>query len=56
MKVIGIDFTSKPSAKKPITGLACEFDGGVLRAGESCAWTAFEEFEALRTDARSANG
>ena len=46
MKVFGIDFTSKPSAKKPLTGLACDFDGGVLRAGESYAWTAFEDFEA----------
>ena len=50
MRVFGIDFTSKPTRRKPITCLGCELDGNVLRAGELIEWYRFEEFEsALRS-------
>ena len=45
MKVYGIDFTSKPSPKKPITGLACELDNDVLQAKTFLTWNTFEDFE-----------
>lgn len=32
MKIYGIDFTSAPSRKKPITCLECELDGSQLSA------------------------
>ena len=47
MKVYGIDFTSKPSPKKPITGLICELDNRVLRAETFLTWDTFEGFEAM---------
>ena len=46
MKIYGIDFTSKPTRRKPITCLECVLDGNVLRAGELIEWYRFEEFEA----------
>lgn len=46
MKVLGIDFTSAPSQRKPITCMECEFDGEVLRASKLMKFTTFTEFEA----------
>lgn len=46
MKVLGIDFTSRPCRRKPITCLACRLDGDHLVAGELSTWTAFDPFEA----------
>jgi len=43
--VIGIDFTSAPRRRKPITGLTCEFDGQVLRAISLEEWPNFSGFE-----------
>lgn len=49
MKILGIDFTSRPSRRKPITCLACSFDGPHLAAGELLEWRDFSGFEeALR--------
>jgi hypothetical protein len=45
MKVLGIDFTSKPSHRKPITSLNCILHDGVLEAGTLESWTSFAEFE-----------
>ena len=45
MKIYGIDFTSAPSAKKPITCLTCELDGTHLTAGRLSEWQSFEAFE-----------
>ena len=49
MTIYGIDFTSRPSRRKPITCLECRFDGGRLKAGELTEWRDFTGFEtALR--------
>ena len=45
MRVYGIDFTSRPSKKKPLTYLECEFDGLTLRAGNPREWVKFKDFE-----------
>jgi hypothetical protein len=45
MKIYGIDFTSRPSRKKPITGLVCELDNGTLRAETFVTWDTFKGFE-----------
>lgn len=45
MEVLGIDFTSRPSRKKPITCLPCRLDAGVLEAENLSEWAGFEEFE-----------
>ena len=45
MKVIGIDFTSRPTKSKPLTCLNCEFDGTVLKATELLEWPSFEGFD-----------
>jgi len=47
MKVIGIDFTSRPTKSKPLTCLNCEFDGTVLKATELLEWPSFEGFDAF---------
>jgi hypothetical protein len=46
MKVLGIDFTSRPGRRKPITCVACRLDGDHLVAETLAAWTGFEGFEA----------
>lgn len=49
MDVFGIDFTSTPKRRKPLTCLHCTFDGSLLRAGELEEWPDFSRFEqALR--------
>lgn len=45
MKVYGIDFTSTPKRRKPITCLECWLDGNRLHAGELSEWQSFEVFE-----------
>ncbi|WP_041042735.1 DUF429 domain-containing protein [Paramagnetospirillum magnetotacticum] len=45
MDIFGIDFTSKPSRRKPITCLHCTLDSGVLRYRSLEEWTTFGEFE-----------
>lgn len=45
MDVFGIDFTSRPSRRKPLTCLHCTFDGNVLGAGALQEWSGFSEFE-----------
>lgn len=46
MKIYGIDFTSSPSRKKPITCLECTFTGTHLVAGSLCEFATFDGFEA----------
>jgi hypothetical protein len=46
MRVYGIDFTSRPTGRKPITCLECVLEGNRLRAGELTAWQDFDGFEA----------
>ena len=49
MKVYGIDFTSSPKRRKPITCLECRLDGNRLEAGELIEWQDIDAFEsALR--------
>lgn len=49
MRIYGIDFTSRPTRRKPITCLACELQGDRLLAGDLHEWASFEDFEsALR--------
>ena len=43
--VYGIDFTSRPSTRKPITCLECRLVGDSLRLVEMKTWTTFGEFE-----------
>lgn len=45
MQVIGIDFTSAPSRRKPITALSCSFNGETLSAGSLEEWSSFDGFE-----------
>jgi hypothetical protein len=49
VRVFGIDFTSRPTRRKPITCLECLLDGRHLRAGRLTEWSSFDGFErALR--------
>ena len=45
IKVYGIDFTSAPSTRKPITCLECELCDDSLRPLKMHRWHTFEEFE-----------
>jgi hypothetical protein len=45
MRVYGIDFTSTPSRRKPLTCLACTFDDRLLRTETLEEWQDFSEFE-----------
>lgn len=45
MRVRGIDFTSRPKSRKPITCLTCELHGELLTAGELYEWDSFDGFE-----------
>jgi hypothetical protein len=45
MNVLGIDFTSRPTRRKPISCLHCILEGDVLRAGDLEEWTDFDAFE-----------
>lgn len=46
MRIYGIDFTSRPTRRKPITCLECELAGDRLLVGELTAWNDFTAFEA----------
>ena len=46
MDVYGIDFTSSPGARKPITCRHCRLEGDVLHVLSPSAWTGFPAFEA----------
>ena len=45
MEILGIDFTSKPTRRKPITCLYCSFEDSVLRAKNEESWSDFTDFE-----------
>lgn len=45
MRIIGIDFTSVPRRRKPITALACTLAGNHLVAEDLQLWSAFDDFE-----------
>ena len=45
MKVMGIDFTSRPTRRKPITCMHCILEGHVLRANYLEEWPDFTPFE-----------
>ena len=45
MDVYGIDFTSRPQRKKPLTCQNCRLDGNELRVRASAAWAEFAAFE-----------
>lgn len=47
MNVFGLDFTSAPSRRKPITCAACELSGDTLTLRESRTMPTFAEFEAF---------
>ena len=46
MRIYGIDFTSRPTPRKPITCMECTLADGHLRVGGLREWRRFEEFEA----------
>ncbi len=45
MKVLGIDFTSRPNRRKPITCLHCTLEGDCLHTGDLECLTDFNQFE-----------
>lgn len=45
MRVLGVDFTSAPSARKPISCAVASFDGHCLTLRELVHWHSFSEFE-----------
>jgi hypothetical protein len=45
MKVLGIDFTSRPTRRKPLTCMHCTLEGRVLRANRLEKWSDFAPFE-----------
>jgi hypothetical protein len=45
MKVIGIDFTSRPTRSKPLTCMQCTLEGTVLRANNLVQWPDFALLE-----------
>ncbi|GAB4420764.1 MAG: hypothetical protein Kow00106_17420 [Anaerolineae bacterium] len=47
MLIFGVDFTSAPRPRKPITGAVCELAGGVLRVQRIEALTSLVAFEAF---------
>lgn len=46
LNVYGIDFTSRPKRRKPLTCLHCILEDGVLTAQELQEWNSYEQFEA----------
>ena len=45
-RILGIDFTSAPSLKKPLTCVIANFDGLCLEFEQLVHWSSFDEFEA----------
>lgn len=47
MHIYGLDFTSAPSPRKPLTCAACVLQAGVLRVQDFTTFTGFEPFESF---------
>ncbi len=47
MRIYGVDFTSAPSRKKPITCAEALFENGILQVSRILRLTDFEQFEML---------
>jgi hypothetical protein len=47
MDIYGIDFTSRPGPRKPLTCARCRFEDGILRQLSESAWPSFEGLDAL---------
>ncbi|MGZ3215096.1 DUF429 domain-containing protein [Paracoccus sp. T5] len=47
MNILGIDFTSSPSKRKPITCLHCTLEGEYLRTQSLEEWPRYDTFEAV---------
>lgn len=47
MQILGIDFTSKPTRRKPIACVFCALDNNTLSFKYSQEWPSYTEFEAL---------
>jgi hypothetical protein len=47
MKIYGIDFTSTPTRRKPLTCLECELDGTHLTTHRLSEWPSFQGFETV---------
>lgn len=47
VRILGLDFTSAPSRKKPLVAVVCAFDGRSLRVEEAEVMAGFEPFEAF---------
>jgi Protein of unknown function (DUF429) len=47
MKIFGIDFTSAPSRKKPITCAACDMQENLLSVNDCLKFPSFDEFDAF---------
>ena len=45
MKILGIDFTSRPSWRKPITCIDCTLHDDALRTHSFEEWPSYESFE-----------
>ena len=45
MRIYGLDFTSAPGRRKPLTAVGCTLEGGVLRVEDAEEMTGFNEFE-----------
>ena len=50
MMIKGIDFTSKPTRKKPITCVVCDYENNKLNMVDYQLLTSFSEFETLLSD------
>ena len=49
MKILGIDFTSRPSRRKPITCIHCTLSDDALHMQSLTEWPSYESFEAALT-------
>lgn len=47
MRILGVDFTSRPTRAKPITCLRCSLSGDALRAEQLEKFSTFAEFEEM---------
>lgn len=50
MKILGIDFTSRPTRAKPLTCMECTLTGSKLQAEQLHEWASFEELKAALQD------
>lgn len=49
MRIYGLDFTSAPTKRKPITCASCRFEADLLSLEHTEAFTSFDEFETFLT-------